>query len=112
MAKISSIDSIRPVVGAIVQQKKEMAWHAINGNCKKYKEASRAYSKLAVDNFELATKIPGIEIKGKKLPFRIQLNMIKIMLFNLFRKKSPEEKQFKQMVKEYRAKQYIKSNMP
>ena len=102
MSKLS-IDFTKPIVRDIVHQKTEMAWNAVNGNCKQFKTASKAYSKLAVDNFELAMKIPGIELKGK-VPLRAKLNMLKVIAFNFFRKKSPEEKQLKHMVKEYRAK--------
>ncbi len=105
MPKIS-IDYTKPVVNDIIRCKKEMAWHAINGNCRQFKTAAKAYSKLAVDNFELAVNVPGMEIKGK-MPLKVMFNMLKIMVFNFFRKKSPEEKQFKQMIKDYRTKNMI-----
>lgn len=110
MAKIS-IDITKPIVCDIVSHKKEMAYQAVSGNCKQYKAAAQAYSKLAVDNFETAKDIPGIELKGK-VPLAAKLNMLKIMVFNFFRKKSPEEKQLRNMVKEYRARQSIDINKP
>lgn len=110
MAKLS-VDLTNPTVNKIVIAKKEMVYQTLCGNCKQYKVSSQNYAKLAVDNFEVAKKIPGIELRGH-VPFQNKLNMLKIMFFNFFRKKSTEEKQLKQMVKEYLAKKRIELNMP
>ncbi len=101
-----SIDLKNPIISNIVYHKKDMAWHAINGNCKMYKASSKEYAKLAVDNFEVAKKVPEIKITGH-LPFQKKLNLLKIMLFDLFRKMSPEEKQLHQLVKKSQSKSFV-----
>ncbi len=110
MAKLS-VDLTNPTVNKIVMAKKEMAYQTLCGNCKQYKVSSQNYAKLAVDNFELAKKIPGIELRGH-IPIKNKLNMLKILFFNFFRKKSTEEKQLKQMVKEYLTKKHIELSKP
>ena len=61
------------------------------GDFKTYKSSVKAYSKLAADNFELTKELS--EVRAEIPLFsKVGLNMLKIMVLNMFRKKSPEEK--------------------
>ena len=74
------------------------------GNTKEAKKNYQEFAKLAVDNFETAVQVPS-PLKGSVPLFsKLGLNIIKYLIYDLFTKNSPEEKQLKKMYEEYKIK--------
>ena len=99
--RVSSV-AINPVAEKMKQLKWDHARNMLLGNAKKAKESYREYAKLAIDNFEIATQIPS-PIKGSTPLFsKTGLKILKYILYDMFTKRTPEEKKFKEMAGEYR----------
>ena len=66
------------------------------GNYKEYVAAKKAYSSVAIENFELCKKAPAMNYKVPIFS-KAGFNIMKCSFFDLFRKKTPQEKQFKKL---------------
>lgn len=67
---------------------------SVAGNYSNYKKASVQYAELALDNVEVAKKI--IPIKYSFPIFsKTSFNVLKVSFLDMFRKKTPAEKQLK-----------------
>lgn len=100
---IQQTSSVRQKLTALYQDK---VFSALKGDYKGFKKASVEYAKLGIDNFEEVTKIPKINVKVS--PFsKINLNVAKIWFLDLFRKRTPEEKTFFKMCKDYKLRQDV-----
>ena len=99
--------AVNPVAEKMKQLKWDLAYNVLLGNAKKAKEYHREFAKLAVDNFEIAIQIPA-PIKGRA-PFfsKTGLKMLKYILYDVFTKRTPEEKQLKRMTEEYQLKKKL-----
>ena len=77
----------------------DMTMSSLLGDCDGFKNAKVEYAKEAVKNFDIAKNIRG---GGATVPLfsKQGLNMLKVMIYNFFRKKTPEEKQLKRMCQE------------
>jgi uncharacterized protein YnzC (UPF0291/DUF896 family) len=73
------------------------------GNFKEARKLEKEHAKLALADFELYKQIPHLVLAGvpKEIIKQVQKNGFKYMLYKLFSTKSPEEKQFLKMRKEY-----------
>ena len=73
------------------------------GNFKEARQLEKEHAKLALADFELYKQIPHLVLAGvpKEIIKQVQKNGFKYMLYKLFSTKSPEEKQFLKMRKEY-----------
>ncbi len=69
---------------------------AIVGNYSNYKKASIQYAALAVDSFDAAQKVTPLKYSFPIFS-KTTLNVIKVTFMDLFRKKTPAEKQLKIM---------------
>ena len=101
----------RAAVNPVADKMKQLKWdHAHNmllGNAKKAKESYREFAKLAVDNFEIATQLPA-PIKGNVPLFsKTGLKILKYVLYDIFTKRTPEEKKLKRMSEEYQLKKNL-----
>ena len=77
---------------ALKMLQNEVKYSALLGDYKGYKKSINDYSKLAAKNKYLLYDLPKTEI-NVPLFSKAGLNMLKIAFLNLFRKKSPEEKE-------------------
>ncbi len=96
----------RVVINPVAEKMKQLKWdyarNMLLGNAKKAKESYREYAKLAVENFEIATQIPS-PIKGSTPLFsKTGLKILKYIFYDIFTKRTPEEKKLKKMAEEYR----------
>lgn len=91
MVKIQPADGI---VQKIVAARNECFLAAAEGNYKKYKDACKNSAKLTLENYEVASRISTPKLTVP-LFSSVGLNMLKVMILNLFRRKTPEEKQLK-----------------
>lgn len=109
MPKVS-LNTLSPLEKKIYQLKSNVVYAAAEGNYKKFKSATKEHAKFAVDHFDLNKKVPGPEVKVP-LFSKVGFRMAKVWFLNLFRKKSPEEKKFQQLAKNFKleqdAKRYI-----
>lgn len=76
-----------------------MVYDAISGNYKAYKEASKEYASLAIQDFEAVRKMKAPKVTAP-LFSKYGLNMLFVYFRELFRIKTPDEKLFKKMGKE------------
>ena len=91
-----------PIAKQLYDLKLEHSTQILMGKAKQARNTYRNFAKLAVQNFETAVEVPP-PIQGKINLFSYYgLNCIKYMIYKIFTKKSPEEKQFQQMVREYK----------
>ncbi len=97
---------VSPIIEKLSSLKYDQAISVIKGNYKGYKNASKEYAKIAVKNFDESLQAKGPEIKVP-LFSAYGLRFVKVWFLNKFRIKSPEEKAFKKMCKEYKMKQEI-----
>ena len=67
---------------------------SVAGNYSNYKKASVQYAELALDNVEIAKKITPIKYSFPIFS-KTSFNVLKITFMDLFRKKTPAEKQLK-----------------
>ena len=97
---MSKITPVRQQLTSLVNEK---IYSSILGDYQGFKKASVEYAKLAVDNFDEVVKMdkPSAKISLFSKP---GFNILKVWFLNLFRKKTPEEKAFKKMFEEYKAK--------
>ena len=92
----------KPVAKQLYELKCLHSTQILMGEARRARETYRDFAKLAVENFETAVNVPS-PVQGKINLFSFYgLNCIKYMIYRLFTRKSPEEKQFKQMVKEHK----------
>ena len=91
-----------PVAKQMYKLKLKTSLAVLTGKCREANRAKKEFAKLAVDNFETAIKLPQPLTGTFPWYSDFGLNTIKYMVFNLFTKKSPEEKQLKNMVQDYR----------
>ena len=94
---------ISPIVERLTSLKNEQVYSAFIGDYKGFKKAAKEYAKLAVTNFDEARKAKAMEVKVP-LFSSYGLKMTKVWFLNKFRIKTPEEKAFKKLAKEYKMK--------
>ena len=102
--------SLNPTITQnVMKLKNDMSYYALMGHYKDFKNAKIAYSKIAVDNFELCKNLPNPKVS---VPFfsKFGFNIFKIWLMEKFRIETKEEKLFKQMALEEKAKQIVKTS--
>lgn len=89
MVKISGVN---PIVQRITQLRNEAVYSAVEGNYKNFKNAIKENAKLTLENYELAKQVGNPVIKNVPLFSKIGMRIMKVMLLNFFRIKTPEEK--------------------
>ena len=89
----------------VQELKSSMFWDVLSGNYKNYKSARKEFAKLAVQDFESVKKVQGPGITGVPLFSKMGLKMAYVMVRDLFRVKTPEEKLLKQMARSDKLKQ-------
>ena len=73
----------------------------VNGRCRAARNAQKEYAKIAVKNFGASFDVPKIPQITYPLFSRAGLNTLKFFIFKAFSKKSPEEKQLREMKIDY-----------
>ena len=91
------VESINPVVRQLSQYATDKVIAAMSGNYKDFKNASKAFSKLASENLELLPQVKAPKASGIPLFSKIGRGIMKVLFLDKFRRKTPEEK----VVKEY-----------
>lgn len=94
------MSKISPVTQRFSQIKTDMVWAVIDGNYKAYKNAKITFAKEAINNFEAAKNAKGPNIERVPIFSKLGLKMAKIWLLDKLRRKTPEEKILKQLVKQ------------
>lgn len=92
---------VNPVLERARVLKNDMAYASVLGNYKEFKEAAKEYAKIGVQHFEEVRKLPSPKATVP-LFSRPGMRMLKVMILNYFRIKTPEEKEFKKMAAEYK----------
>lgn len=111
MPKIAPITKSDIIIRQLKNLKSDYAFSLLMGDYKGFKNAYKQYAKLAVDNFEIASHLES-PVKGKIPLFsKPGLKIIKCMLFNAFRIKTPEEKLLKKMGRDFKNKRAAESFM-
>ena len=105
--KIAATDSIKQQLSYL---RKEVVYSALGGNYKNFKVATKEHAKLAVNNYDIAK-----QVKSPKITVPIfskyGFNLLKVMVLNFFRKKSPEENLLRKIAKEEKIKNDVNSFM-
>ena len=91
-----------PVAKKMYDLKRTTAFAMLNGRCREARTAQKEFAKLAVDNFNTAINLPKPLEGNIPLFSKWGLNILKCHIFKLFTQKTPEEKQLKQMMDDYR----------
>lgn len=107
--KIHKLTPQEKTLEALKRLRQDMTMSSVFGDYQGFKNAKIEYAKIAVKNFELAKTIKG---GGATAPLfsKYGLNMLKVMICNFFRKKTPEEKLLIQKAKEEQLKSKGKMN--
>ena len=71
--------------------KKQINAACLRGDCKSFKQAQEQFAQLAVHNFYLAKNFQAPKIKAS-LFSKQGLNMLKVMIYNIFRPRTTDEK--------------------
>lgn len=98
------MSKVTPIMQQLSLLKTDVVFSVVKGDFKGYKKASIDYAKLAVNHFDDAVKANSPQIKVP-LFSSYGLKMAKIWFLNKLRIKTPEEKAFKKLAKEYKMKQ-------
>lgn len=92
MAKVHQIRELSPVAKRLAAIRDKAFLFIITGDYKGFKAGQNEYAKLAVKNKEAIKELPRSK-KSVPMFSREGLNFMKIWFLNLFRRKSPEEKE-------------------
>ena len=99
MPRVSRIqNTLHKKLNYLTQYQKDITLAALTGDYKTYKETLPKYAALAVNNKPLLEHLPNSKV-NVPLFSKEGLNILKVMLLNIFRKKSPAEKELKQYSK-------------
>lgn len=101
MAKIS------PLTQKFSQLKSNIGLSSLLGNYKDYKTARKEFASLAMNHFETSMTAPGAKIQNVPLFSKPGMNILKVIILDFFRKKTPAEKQYKKMLKDFKKAQKI-----
>lgn len=93
------VNSINPAIQHLTALRNEQLMSSVTGNYKNFKQASKDFASLAVKNFEIVQKLPMPKVTVP-LFSKMGMNMAKVWFLNLFRKKTPAEKEFKRLAQE------------
>ena len=82
---------------------KSIMTNVLFGDFKRAREMEKALAKVAVDNFETYKQIPMLEFKNVPLAIvhKVMVKNLQYKIYRAFSKKTPEEKTFMKMKKEY-----------
>lgn len=106
MAKIQKVISQTAQISRkLTQLKSDIVFSSVLGNYKDYKNAKKAYAELAKDNFELSMQAKGPKIERVPLFSKAGMGILKVLFLDMFRVKTPAEKEFSKLVKIEKAKQ-------
>lgn len=89
---MTKISGVNPIVQRITQLRNEAAYSAFEGNYKNFKNAVKENARLTLENYELAKQAGRPSISNISLFSKPGLRMMKVMILNFFRIKTPEEK--------------------
>ena len=98
-----------PIEQKISQLRTNMTYSAAMGDYNGFKEASKAYAKEAIKNFGVLKKIKSPQITAP-LFSKIGFNIMKVMVLNFFRKKTPAEKQLAKLAELQKIKKKFNTN--
>ena len=106
MAKVQKVISQATHISQkLTQLKSDIVFSSVLGNYKDYKNAKKAFAELAKDNFELAIQAKGPKVDRISLFTKTGMRILKIMFLDMFRVKTPSEKELTRLVKMQKAKQ-------
>ena len=106
MAKIQKvIYQTAQISRKLTQLKSDIVFSSVLGNYKDYKNAKKAYAELAKDNFELSMQAKGPKVERVPLFSKAGMGILKVLFLDMFRVKTPAEKEFSKLVKLEKAKQ-------
>lgn len=101
---------LSPVQQKIWNLRELIKLHAVMGDYKEFVAARKEYAKAYMSSPKEALSLPKTSQISVKLFSEEGWNMLKIMLRDLFRIKSPEEKALKKYAEELKAKQKFNIN--
>ncbi len=85
--------------------RKQSMVSSLDGKFRETRKYQKELAKEAVKNFEVYKQLPIMQFNFITMPakvfFKFVLNIFKIKFLNMFVRKTPEEKQFKKLTKEY-----------
>ena len=91
-----------PVAKKMYEYKLKHATGVLTGKVKEARRNYQEYANLAVKNFDIAVQVPA-PVKGTFPLFsKFGFNVVKYLFYNMFTKKTPEERQLKKMFEEYK----------
>lgn len=96
-----------PIAKRMYDLKLKTSLDILHGRCKEARKAQKEFASIAVDHFETAVKVPQPVTGSFPLYSKFGLNAIKFMIFKAFCKKTPQEKQLKNMYDDYRDSLYF-----
>ena len=103
MSTIPPINPLNQLLADHIRQLKTNAiYSAFMGDTKGYISAQKDFAKIAVDHFELSTSVKGMSINNVPLFSKHGFNITKCLFFNKLRKKTPEEKLYMKMLKQWK----------
>lgn len=91
---MTKVSGVNPIVQRITQLRNEVAYSAFEGNYKNFKSAAKEHAKLAIEHYELSKQAGHPSFKVP-LFSKAGMRMMKVMILNFFRIKTPEEKELK-----------------
>ena len=86
------VESMNPIVRQLSQYASDKMFAAMSGNYKEFKNASKAFGKLASENLELLPQVKAPKASGNPLFSKIGRSIMKVLFLDKFRRKTPEEK--------------------
>ena len=102
------VESMNPVVRQLSQYATDKMIAAMSGNYKDFKNASKAFSKLASENLEL---LPQVKASGIPIFSKIGRSIMKVLFLDKFRRKTPEEKVVKEFLEQQKKNEEIHKYM-
>lgn len=92
--KIAKIDTAaKDNIAKLTQLRNNIMFDVLLGKYKSYKKSIKEYAEFAVKNKELLEQMPKTSVNNIPLFSKTGMRMLKIMILNIFRKKSPAEKE-------------------
>ncbi len=90
-----------PIAKQMYNLKLKSSLAIAGGRYKEARVAQKDFAKLAIQDFSAALNTPEPFIGSHPWYSNYTLNSVKFGIYNLFTKKTPEEKQYKNLVTEY-----------
>lgn len=98
---------LSPIQYSLFQLRQNSVVSCLTGNYKEFVKTHKELAAIAVKHFDEFVKIPSMEKVNFSLFSPEGFNSLKVIIKDLFRKKTPEEKLFSKMIYESKLKKLI-----